>query len=105
MLRDLRIPLEHITGITAGGTLVNHIRITVGTMGTEFHEFINFEGRDAQEARADIERTLKEAREEKKKMAQAAIAGGTVPQMIFCKFCGARNRSDSMKCGNCGALL
>ncbi len=77
--QGLRIPLEHITGITAGGTLVKHIRVTVGTTGTEHHEFINFEGRDVQEVRADIERALKDAREEKRKAAQAAIAGGTLP--------------------------
>ncbi len=47
--QGLRIPLEHITGITAGGALVKHLRVTVGTTGTEHHEFINFEGRDVQE--------------------------------------------------------
>jgi ribosomal protein L40E len=101
----LRIPLEHISGVTAGGTALKHLRVTMGITGTEQHEFIKFEGRDVQEVSADIGRHLKEVREEKRKTAQAAIAAGTVPQMIFCRFCGARNKSDQTKCSNCAALL
>ncbi len=103
--QGLRIPLEQVTGIVSGGALMKHVRVTVGQTGSEHHEFIGFEGRSVDEVRSDIERALKESREEKKKVAQAALAAGTVPQMIFCKFCGARNKSEAMKCGNCGALL
>jgi hypothetical protein len=58
-----------------------------------------------QEVRSQLEKVLRETREEKRKLAQAAIAGGTIPRMIFCKFYGARNKSDQTKCSNCGALL
>jgi hypothetical protein len=51
----LRIPIEHVSGITSGGTLLKHIRVAVGTTGKEFHEFIHFEGREAEEVRAGIE--------------------------------------------------
>jgi ribosomal protein L40E len=103
--QGLRIPLEHVTGVVSGGTVMKHIRVTVEQTGSDQHEFIRFEGRGVDGVRTDIERVLNEARQEKKKLAQAALASGTVPQMIFCKFCGARNRSDQTKCSNCGALL
>jgi hypothetical protein len=73
--------------------------------GADIHEFIRLEGKEAQEVRADFEQILKEVRDEKRKLAQAALSAGKMPQMVFCKFCGARNKSDQMKCGNCGALL
>jgi hypothetical protein len=105
----LRIPLENISGVVSGGTLIKHIRISVGAGGTDQHEFINFTStfglQQIHEVRADVEKLLKEGREEKKRLAQEALSRGTMPTMIFCKFCGARNKSDQTKCANCGALL
>jgi hypothetical protein len=106
----LRIPIEQIIGVVSGGTFIQHIRIQIGSSGaSELHEFINFTSTYGQqqirEVRADIEKLLKESREEKKRLAQEAMSKGTMPTMIFCKFCGARNKSDQTKCANCGAIL
>jgi len=106
----LRIPIEQIIGVVSGGTFIQHIRIQIGGSGaSELHEFINFTSTYGQqqirEVRADIEKLLKESREEKKRLAQEAMSKGTMPTMIFCKFCGARNKSDQTKCANCGAIL
>jgi hypothetical protein len=106
----LRIPLEQIIGVVSGGTLMQHIRITIGTGGvTQQYEFTNLSStktrQEIHEVRADIENLLKQVREEKKRLAQEALTKGTVPQMIFCKYCGARNKSDRSTCANCGALL
>ncbi|SRR6266699_1998313 len=98
----LRIGLEHVSGVTVAFA---SLRIVVGTTGTEEHRFFHFWGKDVREVRSELERVLREARAEKRKLAQVAIAGGTIPRMIFCKFCGARNKSDQTKCSNCGALL
>jgi hypothetical protein len=106
----LRFPLESISGLVSGGTLVKHIRIVIGVSGSsEQHEFINFVStfgqQQIQEVRADIEKLLKVAREEKKRLAVEAMTKGTVPTMIFCRFCGARNKADQSNCANCGAVL
>jgi hypothetical protein len=106
----LRFPLENISGIVAGGTLIKHIRLMVGISGsTEQHEFINFMStygnQQIQDVRADIEKLLKTVREEKKKSAIEAITKGTVPAMVFCKYCGTRNKADRSNCANCGAVL
>ena len=37
--------------------------------------------------------------------AQAAVPKETMPTMILCKYCGARNKPDQLKCANCGAIL
>jgi len=101
----LRFPLEQISGIVSGGTLFKHIRILVGVSGaSEQHEFI-YGQQQIHEVRADIEKLLKTAREEKKRLALEAMAKGTIPVMIFCKFCGARNKADQSRCANCGATL
>lgn len=101
----MRVPLEQITGIVSGGTMIQHIRITVGS---EQHEFVAFKStydkQSIHEVRGDIEKLLKDVREERKKQAQSAAEGGT-PQVIFCKYCGARNRADHSKCENCFAVL
>jgi len=106
----LRIPLENIVGVTAGkGLLLHHIRFVLAS--SETHEFtvlrkvMKEHGRDIHRIRAEIETLLKESREERRKVAQAALAESAIPQMMFCRFCGARNKNDQMKCGNCGALL
>ena len=104
----LRVPLEQISGVVSGGTFIPHIRILVGITGTsERHEFTTFQSADKpiHEVRADIQRLLKEIRQEKKRLAQEALARGTIPAMIFCKFCGTRNKSDRSDCANCGAPL
>jgi len=106
----LRFPLEHISGVVSGGTVIKHIRIVVGISGSsEQHEFINFIStygkQQIHEVRADIEKVLKEVREEKKRLAVEAMAKGQVPAMIFCKFCGARNKADQPQCKNCGAPI
>jgi len=104
----LRIPLEQISGVVSGGTLIPHIRILVGVGGaSEQHEFVTFQSvlKPIHEVRADIEKLLKEVRQEKKRLAQEALAKGTVPTMIFCKFCGTRNKADQSHCSNCGAPL
>lgn len=33
------------------------------------------------------------------------ISKGKLPEMIFCRYCGAKNKSSDSKCINCGALL
>ena len=106
----LRFPLEQISGIVSGGKLVKHIRISVGVSGSsEQHEFINFVStygeQSIHEVRNDIQNLLKEVREEKKRLALEALSTGTVPEMIFCKYCGARNKADRSQCANCGAVL
>lgn len=102
----LRMPLEQITGIVSGGTMISHIRITIGP---ETHEFINFKStygtKNIHEVRGEIEKHLKDVREERKRIAQQTLAGSVAPQVIFCKYCGARNKTDQSRCGNCSAVL
>jgi len=131
----LRVPLENISGVVSGGMVTKHIRILVGVSGSsEQHEFVGFQVVEdkmsklpgiplldfwklplsqrletlnvpIQDVRAEIEQTLKQSREEKKRLAQEVIAKGTTPTMIFCRYCGARNKADQPKCQSCGALL
>lgn len=103
----LRAPLEEIMGISGGGTFIKRLRILVGARGSsEYHEFIPFAGQGSiDEIRCSIEKLSNEVRQEKKRLAQEALAKGTVPQMIFCRFCGTRNKSDQSHCENCGAPL
>lgn len=106
----LRIPLEQIGGAVSGGTMIKHIRVQVGVSGaSDLHEFINFKStygiQQIHEVRADIERVLKEEREERTRLAKEAVAAGKPPAMIFCKYCGTRNKADESKCMNCGAKL
>jgi hypothetical protein len=103
----LRFPLESISGVVSGGTLMKHVRILVGAGGvSEEHQFLPFAGQgNAHEMIGSVQKLLREVREEKKRLALAAVATGSLPAMIFCKFCGARNKADQTRCGNCGALL
>jgi hypothetical protein len=104
----LRIPLDLISGVVSGGTFIPHIRILVGLGGpSEQHEFVTFQSakKPIHKVRGDIEKLLKEVRQEKKRLAQEALVRGTVPAMIFCKFCGTRNKTDKSHCINCGAPL
>lgn len=114
----VRVPLESISGVVTGGTVIHHIRITVGVSGNlQIHKFVmspfippeggpELKGAEAAvRARTDILRSLTEAREEKKRLAQEAVSKGVQPSFVFCKFCGTRNKSDSVKCSSCGAPI
>ncbi len=106
----LRIPLEYVSGITSGGFLVKHVVITTSLEGATRNEFYNFkrvldQSMTIEEVRQEIEQLIKKVRVEKKHLAQEALAKGTIPQMIFCKYCGVRNKSDSSFCANCKATL
>jgi hypothetical protein len=106
-----RFPLESISGLVTGGILIKNIRIAVGVGGaSEQHEFAGFQSvitrqQQIQDVRAEIERLLKVSREEKKRLAVEAMQKGTVPTMVFYRFCGSRNKSDNSNCANCGAIL
>ena len=52
-----------------------------------------------------IQEVITRSREDKKRHAQNAIANEAVPQMVFCKYCGARNKFDATNCLNCGGKL
>jgi len=103
----LRIPLENITGLFSEGTLIKHLKISVGNMGfLQQEQFLPFVGQgNIDEIRLSIERLLREVRQEKKRLAQEAMSKGTVPAMIFCKYCGTRNKADQSRCANCAAVL
>jgi len=97
----LRVPLEQISGVVSGGTFIKHVRILVGVSGSsEQHEFINFVStygkQDIHEVRGDIDNLLKELRQEKKRLAQEALARGTVPSMIFCRFVGLETEQTNL---------
>jgi len=105
----LRIPLEEISGITLKrisgfGSLA--LRIFVG-IGTQSGEYIlsGVEGKKIEQVKEEVQRVVTEVRQEKKRLAQEALVKGTVPKMIFCKFCGTRNKADQSLCVNCGAPL
>jgi hypothetical protein len=103
----LRFPIENICGVSTSGSLIKHVRILVGTGGnSDFFEFMPFAGQGTvDEIRRSVETHLKEMRQQKKQLAQEVLSKGTAPLMIFCKFCGARNKSDRSNCANCGAVL
>lgn len=101
----MRIPLESVSGVSTCGGLVKHIRIAVGSSGSDFHEFMPIGGGKTDEIRRSIEAHLNEVRKVKKRLAQEALAKGVTPQMIFCRFCGTRNRSDESFCANCNAPM
>jgi ribosomal protein L40E len=111
----LRIPLEQIAGMSYGkGLVLQHIIVSVGTAGvSQTHQFTIWKGceehsggiDDAKLITQKIQDHLKSIREEKRKIAEQAIAKGTLPTMVFCRYCGARNKSEQTKCVNCGALL
>jgi signal transduction histidine kinase len=71
----LRIPLENISGMVVGGTLLKHIRVNIGTSGYSQEE--HFQGlRDSnglvimEVVKQNIESVLKNAREEQKKKSE-----------------------------------
>lgn len=109
----LRIPLEQIIGISCGGMIVKSLDITVSSGGTHVHKFSVWQ--DCQESSSPkdnalaltekIQILLQSVRNERKKIAQEALNKGTVPTMIFCRYCGTRNKSDASFCINCKAPL
>jgi len=98
----LHLPLERILGTYIGGTLIKHLKIKTDIEELRFGLFKNAK---VQEAREAIEKLLKTAREEKKKIALEARDQGKMPAMIFCKYCGARNKATETHCKNCAGLL
>lgn len=54
---------------------------------------------------AEAEKAYVIIRENISKFKVAASPEGTAPQVIFCEFCGAKNKSGDIKCINCGASL
>jgi len=54
---------------------------------------------------ADAEKAYGIIRENISRFQTTASPKGTIPEMIFCKFCGAKNKPGDSKCINCGALL
>jgi len=109
----LRIPLEQIVGISCGGHIIKNISFEVGSGASQTHTFAIWKGceehsdiiDDAQLILQKIQNLLNVVREEKKRLAQEALAKGTLPAMIFCKYCGARNKAGQSHCANCGAVL
>jgi len=103
----LRFSLEDISGISSEGRFTQRLRILIGAKGnSEYHDFLPFKGQGSiKEIRFLIMRILQEAREEKKQLAQEALTKGTIPTMIFCRYCGARNNSEKSHCVNCRAIL
>ncbi len=104
----LRVPLEQIIGISSGGFLMKKIQFTLNN-NPVLIIFVNFmstyDVQEIHEVRADIERHLTNVRQEKKRLAQEALTKGTLPAMIFCRYCGTRNKADESKCVSCGAKL
>jgi hypothetical protein len=108
----LRIPLEQIIGMSCGGRFLKHISFEVAGKPHAYTFDIwklceensdNLD--DVQLITQKIQDLLNTVRAEKKRTAQEALAKGTLPAMIFCKFCGARNKADQSHCANCGAVL
>jgi hypothetical protein len=54
---------------------------------------------------AEAEKAYGIIRENISRFQTTASPKGTIPEMIFCKFCGAKNKPGDSKCINCGALL
>jgi hypothetical protein len=107
----LRIPIESIAGLVTGGTLVKHIRFTVGVAGaSQQREFSLFQGtqieNDIFAVRAEIERHLKQARENKKLQKERANV-----QVIldFSSLKDAMSKGglvmSTYKCPNCNGMV
>jgi len=101
----LRIPIEQIVGIFTGGAILKHVVIKTTHEEHKFGYFNIGKNPPIHQIRADIEELLKTVRAERKRSAQESLTKGTVPAMIFCKYCGARNKADQSRCANCGAVL
>jgi hypothetical protein len=109
----LRIPLEQIVGMSCGGHLIKHITFEIGIGAIQSHTFGIWKGceehsegiDDAQDIMQRIQNLLNITRAEKKRIVQETLLKGALPVMIFCRYCGGRNKADQTKCSNCGALL
>lgn len=109
----LRIPLEQIIGISSSrGFVIKSITFTTGPNAVP-HKFNVWKGcrentdeiDDVQIIVKKIQNLLKMVREEKMKIAQQSLANGVPPPMIFCRYCGTRNKSDDSFCVNCKAPM
>jgi hypothetical protein len=60
---------------------------------------------DAKTVVQKIQELLNDVRQESKRLAREALSRETLPSMIFCKYCGAKNKASETKCVNCGALM
>jgi hypothetical protein len=111
--QSLRIPLEQIVGLSCGGHIIKHITFEVGVGASQPYTFGIWKGceehsegiDEAQIIMEKIQTLLNNTRAEKKRIAQKALLTHVLPAMIFCRYCGARNKADQTKCSNCGALL
>lgn len=109
----LRIPIESVSStasVQGRNPRFGHLRITIGSGGPiEEHTFSEFRGDSGEisyvQARDNVEKVLSKVREERKKIAQEALSKGTLPPMVFCRFCGLKNKADQSKCSSCGAPL
>lgn len=102
-MQALRVPLEQITGISSGGLLIKNLRIL--TVTSE-HHFANFElNLDFNSVVAEMQKHLKEVREERKRITKDARLIGGMNTTVFCRHCGTRNKFDESFCANCGAPL
>jgi len=99
----LRVPLDAITGISRG-TLFEDLKISTST-SPQPQTFSLGKGTNAAGITDAIEKLLNEVRQERKRLAKAALVKDAMPVMIFCKFCGARNKPDRSSCERCGAPL
>ena len=105
----VRLPIVEITGISLKrigiiGVLALRIFVGIGALSGEYMAS-GFDGKKVEEVEEEVQKLLTEVRQEKKRIAQEALAKGKAPAMIFCKFCGTRNKSDKSKCVNCFAPL
>jgi len=111
----LRMPLEQIRGVSSLGRrgFLNWSNICFEVDSGITHTFDiwkaceeNSDGIDnVQVITEKIQKLLNDTRAEKKRLAKEALAKGAMPAMIFCKFCGARNKADETHCNNCNAPL
>ena len=85
--------------ISCGGYFIKNIQFTVGSNASQLYKFEVIPGCVENTGRMDnvhliakkIQKLLNSVRAERKRIAQEALSKGTVPKMIFCKYCGAKN--------------
>lgn len=104
--QSIRVPLEQITGLSTGGTMIKHLKVHTADQEFKF-EYVWREGKRTpiHDVVSEIQDLLKKARDEKKKVAEQVLAGTLAPKFVYCKYCGAKNKADASLCVNCNALL
>ena len=104
--QSIRVPLEQIIGISTGGTMIKHLKVRTQSQEFKFeHVFRKGKRTKINDVVADVQSLLKEVREEKKKISEQVLAGTLIPKVVYCKFCGAKNKADASFCANCNAPL